>query len=101
VKLQNLSRGPVAGSKKTTLKALLSNMRFWNELHRPQDRLRDAYHPGAGDRLAGARVAVDGKTPQTKIRPRRAGWGRKDKGYALVPRNKMGSAKQNGFGTST
>jgi hypothetical protein len=86
---------------KTTLKALPSNMRFWSESDRPPDRLCHAGDTSAGHRLAGAGVAVGCKTPQTKIRPRRAGWGRKDKGYALVPRNKMGSAKQNGFGTST
>jgi hypothetical protein len=42
VKLQNLSRGPVAGSKKTTLKALLSNMRFWNELTSVSELTRNA-----------------------------------------------------------
>jgi hypothetical protein len=32
--------------------------RFWSEPHRPQDRLCDVGNLGAGDRLAGARVAV-------------------------------------------
>src|SRR5215207_6035053 len=44
------------GSRKTTLKAWPLNTRFWNEPHRPQDRLRHGCDPGAGDRLAGAVV---------------------------------------------
>ena len=53
------------------------NMRFWNKPNRPQDRLRNDCDLGVGDRLAGARVAVDCKTPPTKIRPQGEGWGRK------------------------
>jgi len=47
------------GSRKTIPKALPSSMRSWNKPDRPQDRLRNARDPGAGDHLVGTGITVD------------------------------------------
>ena len=52
--------------------------RFWNEPHRPQDRLHHARDPGGGNRLAGARIAVGRSIASQRVRGAR--W----RGFVLI-----------------